>query len=54
MLIVDPFVIRVKIVCGKGSHVLCEEVERWIKREKNVSNAPKTKYEIKMEHGVRE
>lgn len=43
MVMEDPFVIHVEIICGKGSQALCEEVERWIKREKNVSNAPKKK-----------
>jgi hypothetical protein len=37
-----PFVLPVSIVCGGGSQVLSETVEKWIKEHRNVSNAPKT------------
>ena len=36
-----PFVIPVKIVCGKGSQTLSEAVAEWIRKKKEVSNAPK-------------
>lgn len=36
-----PFVIPVKIICGKGSQTLSEAVAEWIRRKKEVSNAPK-------------
>ena len=36
-----PFVMSATIVCGCGSQVLCETVERWIKSSRNVRNAPK-------------
>ena len=36
-----PFVIPVKIVCGGGSQTLAEVVEKWIKQNDNVANAPK-------------
>jgi len=36
-----PFVIPVKIVCGGGSQILAEVVEKWIKQNDNVANAPK-------------
>ena len=36
-----PFVIHVKIVCGKGSQMLSEAVAKWIRKKKEVSNAPK-------------
>ena len=39
-----PWVITAKIVCGGGSQVLSEAVEGWIKRNPNVSNAPKNLY----------
>ena len=35
-----PFVIPVKIVCGGGSQILAEVVEKWIKQNDNVANAP--------------
>ena len=37
-----PFVVSVTIVCGKGSQVLSEVVETWIKKNKKVANAPKS------------
>ncbi|KAL7530890.1 hypothetical protein ACHAXR_003731 [Thalassiosira sp. AJA248-18] len=37
-----PFVIPVAIVCGGGSQVLSETVEKWIKSKAEVANAPKT------------
>lgn len=37
-----PFVILVEIVCGGGSQVLSEVVERWIRVNENVANAPKS------------
>ena len=39
-----PWVIAAKIVCGGGSQTLAEAVEGWIKRNQNVSNAPKNLY----------
>lgn len=36
-----PWVIPVDIICGGGSQILSETVERWIKENKNVANAPK-------------
>ena len=36
-----PFVIPVKIICGKGSQTLSEAVAEWIRKKKEVSNAPK-------------
>jgi len=36
-----PFVIPAMIVCGCGSQVLSETVEKWIKSTRNVCNAPK-------------
>lgn len=38
---VYPFVIPVKIVCGKGNQILAEVVENWVKQSDNVANAPK-------------
>lgn len=38
-----PYVIQVEIICGKGCQVLCEVVEKWIKSERQVANAPKRK-----------
>jgi DNA-nicking Smr family endonuclease len=38
---VYPYVIQVEIVCGKGSQVLSEVVEEWIKCQRQVANAPK-------------
>ena len=40
-----PFVVLVTIVCGKGSQVLSEVVETWIKMNKKVSNAPKSNFD---------
>lgn len=37
----EPFVVQVKIICGCGGQVLRETVEKWIKSNRNVSNAPK-------------
>ncbi|KAL9186728.1 hypothetical protein ACHAXT_005966 [Thalassiosira profunda] len=39
-----PWVISVRIVCGGGTQTLAEAVEGWIKRNPNVSNAPKNIY----------
>lgn len=39
-----PFIVPVEIVCGKGDQVLCEVVEEWIKSQKQVANAPKSKF----------
>ena len=39
-----PFVIPVKIVCGGGSQILAEVVEKWIKQNDNVANAPRNMY----------
>ena len=39
-----PFVIPVKIVCGGGSQILAEVVEKWIKQNDHVANAPKNMY----------
>jgi DNA-nicking Smr family endonuclease len=36
-----PWVIPVEIVCGGGSQILSETVERWIKENDGVANAPK-------------
>lgn len=36
-----PWVVPVDIICGGGSQVLSETVERWIKEKKTVANAPK-------------
>jgi len=36
-----PFVIPATIICGCGSQVLSETVEKWIKSTRNVCNAPK-------------
>jgi len=36
-----PFVVPVLIVCGGGAQILSETVERWIKDNDNVANAPK-------------
>ena len=36
-----PFVIPVTIVCGGGAQVLSETVERWIKENDGIANAPK-------------
>jgi DNA-nicking Smr family endonuclease len=36
-----PFVVPVLIVCGGGAQVLSETVERWIKENDSVANAPK-------------
>ena len=36
-----PFVVPVKIICGKGSQTLSEAVAEWIRKKKEVSNAPK-------------
>ena len=38
-----PFVKQATIVCGCGSQVLSETVDEWIKTNKKVSNAPKSK-----------
>lgn len=37
-----PFIHSVSIVCGAGGQVLSETVEKWIRRQPNVSNAPKS------------
>ena len=37
-----PWVMPVDIVCGGGSQILSETVEKWIKEKKNVANAPKS------------
>ena len=37
-----PWVIPVDIICGGGSQILAETVERWIKENKKVANAPKS------------
>jgi len=39
-----PFVIPVKIVCGGGSQILAEVVEKWIKQNDHVANAPRNMY----------
>ena len=39
-----PWVMTVMIVCGKGSQILSEAVENWIKQNKKVANAPKSIY----------
>jgi DNA-nicking Smr family endonuclease len=39
-----PYVIQVEIICGKGGQVLSEVVEKWVKSQNNVANAPKSKY----------
>ena len=36
-----PFVVRVSIVVGKGSQILSEAVEGWIKENERVANVPK-------------
>lgn len=36
-----PFVIRVAVVCGGGNQVLSETVEKWVKSNDTVANAPK-------------
>ena len=36
-----PWVIEIKIVCGAGNQELSQVVEGWIKRTKEVANAPK-------------
>lgn len=36
-----PFVMPVNIICGCGNQILSEAVEKWIKRNDAVSNAPK-------------
>jgi DNA-nicking Smr family endonuclease len=36
-----PFVTRVNIICGGGAQILSEVVEKWIKQNEKVSNAPK-------------
>ncbi|KAL7549344.1 hypothetical protein ACHAWF_012617 [Thalassiosira exigua] len=36
-----PWVIPATIVCGVGNQILSETVEKWIRRKKNVANAPK-------------
>mmetsp|Transcript_21781 Transcript_21781/g.37391 ORF Transcript_21781/g.37391 Transcript_21781/m.37391 type:complete len:550 (+) Transcript_21781:72-1721(+) len=36
-----PFVSPVEIICGCGNQILSETVEKWIKRNDKVSNAPK-------------
>jgi DNA-nicking Smr family endonuclease len=41
MLGTYPFIHSVSIVCGGGSQILSETVEKWIGEKKNVSNAPK-------------
>lgn len=38
---VYPFVIPVKIICGKGNQILADVVENWIKKNDTVANAPK-------------
>ena len=38
-----PFVIRVRIVCGKGSQLLSEVVKQWINSQQQVAHAPKQK-----------
>ena len=35
-----PFLIQVKVVCGGGSQILAEAVEKWIREKKNVAKAP--------------
>eukprot|EP00956_Cyclotella_meneghiniana_P009711 scaffold13410_cov56-Cyclotella_meneghiniana.AAC.2 len=40
---VHPFVIQVRIVCGKGSQVLSEVVMQWINSQQQVAHAPKRK-----------
>lgn len=42
MLGTYPFIHSVTIICGAGGQVLSETVEKWIRRQPNVSNAPKT------------
>lgn len=36
-----PFVVPVTIICGGGAQILSETVERWIKENDGVANAPK-------------
>ncbi|KAL7466142.1 hypothetical protein ACHAXS_011032 [Conticribra weissflogii] len=36
-----PWVLPVTIVCGGGSQILSEAVEKWVKNNERVSNAPK-------------
>jgi hypothetical protein len=43
---VHPYVIQVEIVCGKGSQVLSEVVEQWIKCQRQVAKAPKKKHRM--------
>jgi hypothetical protein len=38
-----PYVIQVEIICRKGSQILSGVVEQWVKSQKNVANAPKSK-----------
>eukprot|EP00956_Cyclotella_meneghiniana_P022750 scaffold43406_cov36-Cyclotella_meneghiniana.AAC.1 len=38
-----PFVIQVRIVCGKGSQLLSEVVMQWINSQQQVAHAPKQK-----------
>ena len=38
-----PFVIQVRIVCGKGSQTLSEVVMQWINSQQQVAHAPKQK-----------
>eukprot|EP00956_Cyclotella_meneghiniana_P030101 scaffold74946_cov46-Cyclotella_meneghiniana.AAC.3 len=38
-----PFVIQVRIVCGKGSQLLSEVVMRWINSQQQVAHAPQQK-----------
>eukprot|EP00956_Cyclotella_meneghiniana_P044315 scaffold312122_cov46-Cyclotella_meneghiniana.AAC.1 len=40
---VYPFVIQVRIVCGKGSQTLSEVVMQWINSQQQVAHAPKQK-----------
>jgi len=39
-----PFVIQVQIISGCGGQILSEAVEDWIRKKKNVANAPKKRY----------
>eukprot|EP00956_Cyclotella_meneghiniana_P023447 scaffold45673_cov70-Cyclotella_meneghiniana.AAC.2 len=38
-----PFVIQIRIICGKGSQTLSEVVMQWINRQQQVAHAPKQK-----------
>jgi hypothetical protein len=39
-----PWVVKVDVICGGGSQILSEAVEKWIKEQKNVAQRPKSFY----------